>query len=180
MASDTGDIQLPIELGQRLRALLGLDKAPLTLEQFMAALAARSFVPSPDQLCATGTSRHGLTIGGRTLYMNCVLDAVLLPLLTGESAEIASESPVSGSVVKARVRPASIEVEPPEAVVSFGVARDEGISGGDAVCPYINAFVSAAEYKIWAERTPDAISVMVPWPRAYALGRDYVDQVPTG
>src|SRR5262245_6620694 len=130
MASDTGDLRLPIELGQRLRALVGLHAAPPTLERFMAALAAR-FVPSPDQLCATGTSRHRVTIGGRTFYMNCVLDAVLLPLLTGESAEIASETPVSGSVVRVRVSPAGIEVEPPEAVVSFGVARDEGIRGGD-------------------------------------------------
>ena len=178
MASDTGDVQIPIELGQRLRALCGLDAAPPTLERFLAALAASSFVPSPDQLCATGTSRHRVTIGGRRLYMNCVLDAVLLPLLTGESAEIASESPVSGSVVRARVSPAGIEIEPPEAVVSFGVARDEGIRGSDALCPYINAFVSTAEYNIWAERTPDAIIVMVPMARAYVLGRDYLDQVP--
>ena len=107
------------------------------------------------------------------------LDALLLPLLRGESAEIASETPVSGSVVRARVSAAGIEVEPPEAVVSFGVARDNGISGGDALCPYVNAFVSAAEYKIWAERTPDAISVMVPFARAFVISRDYVDHLPT-
>ncbi len=174
MATKSADMKLPTELGQRLRALLELEAAPATLRGLMAGLAARLFVPSEEQLCATAASRHSLRIATRTISMNCVMDALLLPLLNGEEGHISSESPVSGSVVTARVTPDAIEFEPPGAVISFGAARDPALSGSDALCTYINAFLSATEYEVWAAATPEAMTVMVPLAQAYAVARDYV------
>lgn len=180
MAPKTADTKLPPDLGQRLRTLLELETAPATLRGLIAGLAARSFVPSEDQLCATAASRHGLRTATRVVPMNCVMDALLLPLLNSEEGDISSASPTSGSVVTARVTPDAIEFEPPGAVISFGAARDLALSGNDALCPYINAFPSAAEYEAWAAATPEAITVMVPLTQAYSLARDYVVEAARG
>ena len=175
MVPASGEVQLPVELRQRLQAVFDLDEAPTTVDELLRVLAASSLVPSPDELCAAQVSRHRLRIGDRTLYMNCAMDALLFPLLTGEGAEVASESPVSGSVVTASVSSKGIEFEPPEAVVSFGAARDPGVTDLlDALCPYINAFASAVEYETWAARSHEAVTVMLPLAEAYALARAVV------
>lgn len=180
MAPKTADTKLPPDLGQRLRTLFELETAPATLRDLIAGLAARSFVPAEDQLCATAASRHSLRTATRVVPMNCVMDALLLPLLNSEEGDISSESPTSGSVVTARVTPDAIEFEPPGAVISFGAARDPALSGIAALCPYINAFPSAAEYEAWVAATPEAMTVMVPLTQAYALARDYVVEAARG
>lgn len=180
MAPKTADTKLPPDLGQRLRTLLELETAPATLRALIAGLAARSFVPSQDQLCATAASRHSLRTATRAVPMNCVMDALLLPLLNSQEADITSASPRSGSLVTARITPEAIEFEPPGAVISFGAARDPTLSGNDALCPYINAFPSAAEYQAWAAATPAAITVMLPLTQAYTLARDYLVEAARG
>lgn len=163
------------ELGERLRVVFGLSATPATLGELSAAQAALLATLGQDQLCAAEASCHEVRTGGKTLYTNCVMDALILPFLTEQSADIRSESPVTGSVVSAHIGREVIEFAPREAVISFGVSREISNATLLAVCPYINAFPSPSEYDQWVAATPQAATMMLPLADALAFARESAD-----
>ncbi|QIO25273.1 organomercurial lyase [Haloarcula sp. JP-L23] len=138
-----------------------------------------------ETLCTTETSRHEAIIDGEPLYFHCVLDALVVPFLreADDPVTIRSESPASGTVVEIQAGQDSLTVEPPDAVMSFGVAADVEAPAADDVdlslgyewfCPYTNAFPTDAEYEEWAAKT-DAVTMAIPMDVAHQLARDIPD-----
>ena len=65
---------------------------------------------------------HGFRVGGRDLYAWCALDALFLPGLLGETAEVQSTCPTSGDEIRLPVSPeAEAEYTPPETVLTIVV-----------------------------------------------------------
>ena len=169
-------VPIPGQLGERLRTIFGVAR-PTTLGELSAALRPLLSTLRQDQLCAAQTSRHEVRTGERTLYMNCVMDALILPFLTNQPAEIRSTSPLTGAVVTARIAPPASEFAPSEAAISFGVSRDNAEATQETVCPYINAFPTPSEYERWAAATPEGMTMMISFTHAIAMAREAATQV---
>lgn len=180
-ATDRGwtSVPIPRELGERLRMIFGLGAAPATLGDLSGALGPLLATLSQEQLCAAQVSRHEVRTGERTLYMNCVMDALILPFLTGQPAEIRSKSPLTELVVTARIAPQAVEFTPAEAVISFGVAKVGGATV-EVVCPYINAFPAPSEYVRWTAATPESVTMMLSLTDALAMAREAAAQAKSG
>ena len=168
---DHAGVAIARELGERLRIVFRLGATPATLGELGAALRPLLATLDEEQLCAAGTSRHEVRTGGKTRYMNCVMDALIVPFLTDQPAEIRSRSPLTGSVVTAHIARGAVEFAPAEAVISFGVSREISDATLAAVCPYINAFSTPSEYDQWVAATPEAITMMLSFTDAVAIAR---------
>ena len=94
---------------------------------------------------------HRLELDGRTLFAWCAWDALFLPEILGQTAQVASSSPLTGAPVALTIAPAGVErVEPSRAVVSF-VPAD--CCGGDVVerfCRFVHFFPSEEEATRWS------------------------------
>lgn len=172
-------IPIPAALGERLRAVQALPAVPTTLGDYVAARGRhRSFVDPSRLYCDSGQpccgvhSQHEITMGGVTRQTHCVLDTLLLASLEGAGASVRSVSPLTAAVVKLEIGRHGVTAEPPSAVMSFGLRKDEGETVFETLCPYVNAFPSEAEYQRWAEATPEAVSVAMSIAQAWEFARD--------
>ncbi len=162
---------VPPVLGERLRAVFGLAQAPTTLAELAAArTAVSSTVPSVERLFSQEPTRHQVRIGDGTRFTHCVMDALLLPLLTGTPLEVRSHSPLGGSITL-HVTPDGVTADTPDAVVSFGVACTDRGAVQQTACPYINVFPSRAAYQRWAAATPEAVTMALSLSEAFAFAR---------
>lgn len=175
------DELLPPDLQVALARFLGTDSVQ-TLRTWNRSL--REIVGdgriTVDHLCLTSEETpHRGRIDGDTHYFACFFDAVILAALAEEPVEIRTESP-QGVEITARVRDYTIlNVDPPEAVFSFGIDRhvdppeEEGPSfqeGYASICPYVKAFPTAEAYRTWATTAP-APTVALPLTAATDLAR---------
>ena len=111
-------------------------------------------MPEPEAFVSQEPTPHEVRVKGRTLFTHCFIDALMLPfMLRTEPVEIRSESPVSGETVMALATRQTVERSPQKAVMSFGAARVDRDAIQGVVCPYIDAFVSQAEYERWEAQT---------------------------
>lgn len=156
---------IPAELGNRLRRLYGLPVAPATLGELVRLCHV---APRPESLYTTSGSRHAVRIGETERHTHCVLDALMLPFLTGSRVEAESVSP-DGDRVQIRMSRGGIEVHPAAAVMSFGVGDGESDSVLEALCPFVNAFPSQEAYERWAAATPGAVTMALPLVEAIAF-----------
>lgn len=149
------DLRVPPELAEHLQAVLGLQSAPATLGEVAEKTPAVGPPPRAEELYADGPTRHEVRINGHTCYTRCMMDALLVPCLTGETVEVRSESPLGGPVT-ARVGPHTAEA-PAGTVVSFGLARAD--HAAEPSCPYLHAFSSREAYQRWVAATPQALTI---------------------
>ncbi len=164
--------RIPAELADRLTAVFGLSERPATIDDLADVFQAGSGAPPRlEDLYSDRPSRHQVTIDAETRYTHCVMDALLLAIAAGDSADIRSTSPTSDGVVALHVRPDGVRADPPTAVVSFGVARADRGAVQQTACPYINVFGSEDEYARWAAATPEAATMSLPLDEAVALTR---------
>lgn len=162
---------LPVELAARLQAAYNLPRPPTTLGELAAArVRTPATVPSAERLLSDAPTRHQVRTGGTTRYTHCAMDALLLPLLTGQPVTVRTRSPL-GEDVTLEVTPETVMADAPEAVVSFGLARADQGDVRQTVCPYLNVFPSRAAYERWAAATPEAVTVPLTLAQAFALAR---------
>lgn len=156
---------VPTALGEQLQVALGLDERPETLGDWieaMASVADRDGVEvDVNALCTTDESPHRATVDGRVRYYRCVQDPIVLPFLADDvdAVTVETESPAGGDPIELTVTETEIQSEPPDVVLSLGVAADveeppsnvpSPILAYERFCPYVNAFHSRAEYEEWA------------------------------
>lgn len=115
-------------------------------------------------------TRHAIHLADGVEHVPCILDALIVSLVTPDDpVRIESASPVNDAVVKYRISDGVVNVDPEEAVISFGIAPEDanGIQYGEdfeddariGSCSYINSFVDGQAYEQWADET-DAAAVM--------------------
>ncbi len=178
------EIELPKELRKSFQEICEVSgSGPRTLGDFARNYPRVVGVPEPEAFLSREPTPHEVRVKGRTLYTHCFIDALMLPfMLRAEPVEIRSESPLSGETIMALATRQTVESSPQSAVMSFGAVRvvRDAIQG--AVCPYINAFISQAEYGRWEAQTPQAVTVALPLPEAFAFARDMIGEltVPEG
>ncbi|WP_336023104.1 organomercurial lyase [Halobellus salinisoli] len=114
-----------------------------------------------DELCHVGgETPHYAKTDGETYYFRCFYDGIALAHLVDKPVEIRTEAPTNGSIEMRMSPQGDIDVIPSDAVMSFGVATDTDVPPGDvptaqeiyeAVCPYVKAFHTRADYERWSE-----------------------------
>lgn len=188
------DKDVPPDLSASVNAAFDPDESPTTLEDVVTLLTA--FLDDSDcsvgfdNLCTASTSRHEARIDGEPRYFHCVLDTLLLPFVRPEETpvEVRSASPQSEAVVELTVSRDDLEVWPPGAVMSFGVADELDVPDAAAVdpttaytslCPYVNAFPSRAMYERWDGTTPEATTMPVSFPTGLELARQLAGRSPS-
>lgn len=114
-----------------------------------------------DDLCRVeGETPHYATTGGETYYFRCFYDGIALAQLVDEPVEIRTETPANDPIEMRASPEGDVEVTPPDAVMSFGVATGTDVPPDEvptareiygAVCPYVKAFNTRADYERWSD-----------------------------
>ena len=114
---------------------------------------------------------HGFRLDERQLYTWCAWDALFIPGLIGETAEVESRSPVSGERVRLRVAPERVlEVEPRGMVVSMLAPRKRfDYQVVTSFCHFVHFLSSSADAEGWLVEHPETFLLTVD--EAFELGR---------
>lgn len=169
-------IRIPAELSEQVQKVYSLHAGSdiRTLGKLTDAFAREARSPQPDGLISKAATRHLVRMGSETFYTHCFIDGLMLPFaLQGQKVEIQSTSPESDEPITAVVTAEAAEFSPQSTVVSFGVARKVDGSLQACLCPYLNAFASRSEYECWAEANPQAVTIALSLPDAFAFARDW-------
>jgi alkylmercury lyase len=114
---------------------------------------------------------HRFRVDGRLLHTWCAWDALFIPELIGRSAEVESQSPVSGDLVRLTVAPeAIVAAEPHDAVVSM-LSPTERFDD-DVVasfCHFVHFFTSASDAQPWLGQ--HRVTFLLSLDEAFELGR---------
>lgn len=114
---------------------------------------------------------HRFRIDGRTLYTWCAWDALFLPALIGQQADVESQSPVSGEHVRLTVTSDGVEEVVPDGAVVSMLAPTADFD--DAVlmsfCHYVHFFPSDEDARPWLSE--HAGTFLLSLDEAFELGR---------
>lgn len=114
---------------------------------------------------------HRFRIDGRTLYTWCAWDALFLPALIGQRAEVESRSPVSGEPIHLTVSAEAIEEVAPETTIVSMLAPRADFD--DAVltsfCHFVHFFTSPEDARPWLSEHPETFLLSLD--EAFELGR---------
>jgi alkylmercury lyase len=114
---------------------------------------------------------HRFTVGGLQLYTWCAWDTLFLPAMLGQSADVESTCPVTGSDIRLTVDPNGVRrVDPEPLWVSFPPAATTStpdITG--TFCCHVHFLATAAAAEHWLSRHPEG--TVLDLDDAYELGR---------
>lgn len=114
---------------------------------------------------------HRFRIQGRTLSTWCAWDALFLPALIGQTAEVESQSPTSGEPIQLTVSPRGVEEAAPEGTGVSMLAPTADFD--DAVlmsfCHFVHFFPSADDAEPWLVEHPGTFLLSLD--EAFELGR---------
>src|SRR5919106_4240716 len=114
---------------------------------------------------------HRFRIDGRLLHTWCAWDALFIPELVGRTAEVESQSPVSGDLVRLTVAPeAIVAADPHEAVVSMLAPTkrfDDDVVA--SFCHFVHFFPCASDARPWLDEHRETFLLTLE--EAFELGR---------
>jgi alkylmercury lyase len=180
------------------RAAISLlaDGRPVTAEALAAATdmtgeEVRTFVESAQRCGAEieegaiiglalslRRTRHRFRVRGNDLYTWCGFDALFLPIMLGERAEVASACPVTGADIRLTVEPDGTVIDPVPAAAVVGIVGEEvtsccTVAGPDsAICIQMPFFASREVAKLWVADHPGV--AIVDLDQAREIARTYV------
>lgn len=95
-------------------------------------------------------SPHQIAFNGVELNTWCAWDALFIPELVGDTAEVELTCPLSGSLIKLTVGPKKISnISNNKAVISFIVPSELGENTIQNFCCYVHAFKNEETFNIW-------------------------------
>jgi alkylmercury lyase len=118
---------------------------------------------------------HAFEVDGRRLYTWCALDALMFPVLIGETARVLSRCRATAVSVSLTVTPDGVrDVDPTGAVVSLPLL-EAAPNIRTSFCCHVNFYASASAAHRSVEPRAEVISVA----DGFRLGRLIVDQLTT-
>lgn len=195
---ETDDLEgTPIDpaVAEQFRTSFGLDAAPTTLADWAersADVLAAGIQAIDRPLTTTDSSCHTVELDAGSYHATGLVEALVLAFRRGSNTDVLvrSESPLDDATVGLRVSGETIAASPPEAVISFGVARNVVAPAYFSVPPhiayrrfsqYVNAFPGNDAYHTWARRTDGVRSMALSIPDGVAAIRaiaDRLDELP--
>jgi len=163
---------LPKDVEKRMSRFLGVASID-TLAGFVAALrdAISGESLAIEDLChAAAETPHRATMDGETHHFRCFYDGVALAHLADEPVGVRTESPAGESIEVLASSGGYVDVTPPGAAMSFGIAGDVETADPDGplpeeayevICPYVRAFSTRESYERWA-KSVDAATIGMP------------------
>lgn len=106
---------------------------------------------------------HRFRVNGRQLYTWCALDALFIPGLLGETAQVESTCPTTGAAIRLTVAPDGVRAySPRETVLSISVpglscrseAGDQSTGPTSDTCSQMHFFSSRAAAEQWVQAHP--------------------------
>lgn len=122
---------------------------------------------------------HRFRVRGNDLFTWCGFDALFLPILLGEPAEVGSTCPVTGAEIRLTVQPDGRVSAATPATVVVGIVGEEVTSccpvagPGSAICTQMPLFASRAAAERWLPDHP-GVSI-VDLDQARQVARAYVE-----
>jgi len=187
VARNSQSVQIPEDLGTRLRALFCLGSTPKSLSELVELIQEHNGKCVRDsrlkihfQAVNKGEeifghvdyeTRHKIKLAdGRQFFIACALDALVegffLPI------EIDSICFHCGQTIRVRMFEGTIKsAEPSSAVMWLGASKEGKGSCGADLCPYINFFSSPQHIAEWKDKNPDELGIMLTLPQSLELAR---------
>jgi hypothetical protein len=154
---------------------LGLDA-----ERALARLAEEDLVHRDPQDSAivvaypfsgTPTAHRVRLDGGSHVYAMCAVDALGIPFMLDEPAEISSRDPLSGEEIAMRVEPGvALDWRPQSAVVLWGGTSSDGPSAATC-CQFVHFFSSAESARAYMAERPQMTAEVLAMPAAAEAGK---------
>jgi Alkylmercury lyase len=164
---------------------LGLDEDALSelVERDLVALGPDGQVAVAYPFSAVPTRHQVRTADGRAYWAMCAIDALGMPYLLHQAAEIHAREPGSDLAITIAFDPAAQTLSPDPAGAAVAVARlGEGCAAACA-CPHINLFGSTAAAERYLAGS-DLDGAILDVPAATATGRrvfgDLLDRLGAG
>ena len=156
----------PVSIGQFAKAL---GTSAEVAEAFTrdSALSSLVYVGADGRIqgfygLSVSPTRHQITINGRKLWTWCAPDTLEYPELLGQTAEIMSQDPETGQLVRLTVSPDRIEaVEPTGVVVSIRRPEAWDVTSAAGIitsgCHYQFFFASRDSGQRWVAKNPQTV-----------------------
>jgi alkylmercury lyase len=116
---------------------------------------------------------HNFKVNGKELYTWCSLDAMHLPGLLDQTAEVESTDPINGEKIHLTIPPDGVPTyDPPGTVLSIVLSGGDRSGPQSPLCSQMHFFSSRETAEIWVKDHPDATIMTVE--DAYQLVREHV------
>lgn len=187
MSKSSYSVQIPADLGARLRVLFCISSTPKILgeledllQEYIKKCLKEPRLKAYFQAICKGKkifgnvdykTRHRVRLpSGRQVYIACALDALIegffLPI------EIDSICFHCGQRIRIKMSEGTINsIKPSSTVVWLGTSR-EGVGSCDTnLCPYINFFSSSEHIAEWKDKNPNELGIMLTLQQSLELAR---------
>lgn len=105
---------------------------------------------------------HRFTVNGKQLYTWCSMDAMHLPGLLNQTAQVESIDPISGDIVHLTIPPDSEpDYDPPGTVLSIVLSAGDRGGPQSPLCRQMRFFASRETAENWVKDHPDATIMTV-------------------
>ncbi|NIU38541.1 hypothetical protein GWN65_00805 [Candidatus Bathyarchaeota archaeon] len=187
MSNSSYAIQIPSDLGTRLRTLFCINRKPENLGEFGDLLQEhiKKCLSEPSwkayfQEIYEGKkifghvdyeTRHKVQLSsGRQVYVACALDALVEGFF--QPIEIESKCFHCGEPIQVRMAQGNVSsVKPSSSVMWLGASREGDGSCETYLCPYINFFSSAEHVEEWKDKNPTELGMMITLQQSLELAR---------